>query len=106
MQELCDRVAILVEGKIVAIKDLNEIVNSSQKVIARIQCDKPEAAFDEISALEDIEVKLVDGQVYIRCENEKIAIVNKALVKKDIAIFAITIKKRTLEDIYKELAKW
>ena len=106
MQELCDRVAILVTGKIVAIKDLKEIVDSTQKVIARIACDKPQEAFDAIEKLKDIEVKLVDEQVYVRCENEKIALINKELVKQDISIFSITIKKRTLEDIYKELAKW
>ena len=105
MQELCDRVAILVSGKIVAIKDLNEIVSTTQKEIAKIMCDKPQEAFDIISTLEDVEVKLVNDAVYVRCINEKIALINKSLIKKDINVYSVTIKKRTLEDIYKELAK-
>ncbi len=104
MQELCDRVAILVSGKIVAVKSLKEIDNAQQKIIARIECDNPQKAFELIQKLEDIEVKLVNNYVYIRCENEKIALVNKTLVQNEINIFGVTIKKRTLEDIYKELA--
>ena len=105
MQELCDRVAILVTGRLVAVKELHEIVSSTQKEIAKIMINKPQEAFDVISTIEDVEVKLVDGVIYVRCVNEKIAEINKALVTKDIAIYSVTIKKRTLEDIYKELAK-
>ena len=106
MQEICDRVAILVTGKIVAVKELHELMDSTQKEIAKIMCDKPNDAFDVISKIKDVEVKLVDGTVYVRCVNDKIAEINKALVKKDVAIYSITIKKRSLEDLYKELAKW
>ena len=106
MQELCDRVAILVTGKIVAIKELNEIVSTTQKEIAKIMCDKPQEAYDIISTLDEVEVKLVNDAVYVRCVNDKIALINKSLIKKDINIYSVTIKERTLEDIYKELAKW
>ncbi len=104
MQELCDRVAILVKGKIVAVKSLKEIEETDQKVIARIECDNPQKAFELVEKLKDVEVKLVNNYVYVRCANEGIALVNKTLVKADINIFGVTLKKRTLEDIYKELA--
>ena len=104
MQELCDRVAILVSGKIVAVKTLSEIEESGQKEIAKIECSDANKAYDIISKMEDVEVRLVNGSIYVRCENEKIAAVNKALVKANIGIFGIQIRKRTLEDLYKELA--
>ena len=104
MQELCDRVAILVSGKIVAVKTLSEISDSNQKEIAKIDCSDANKAYEIISKMKDIEVRLVNGSIYIRCDSELVAAVNKALVNADINIFGIQIRKRTLEDIYKELA--
>ena len=104
MQELCDRVAILVSGKIVAVKTLNELSETNQKEIAKIDCSDANKAFELISKIEGVEVRLVNGSIYIRCDGPKIAEVNKTLVNADINIFGITIKKRTLEDMYKELA--
>ena len=104
MQELCDRVAILVSGKIVAVKTLSELNDANQLEIAKIDCSDAQKAYEIISKLEGVEVRLVNGSIYIRCESVKIAAVNKALVNGDINIFGITLKKRTLEDIYKELA--
>ena len=104
MQELCDRVAILVKGKIVAVKSLKEVESTQQKEIAKIDCSDPQKAYELISDIKDVEVKLVNGAIYIKCEADKIALVNKTLVKNDIDIYGLTIRKRTLEDIYKELA--
>ena len=104
MQELCDRVAILVKGKIVAVKSLKEVSNTQQKEIAKIDCSDPEKALPLIEKIEDVEVKMVNGAIYIKCEADKIALVNKTLIKNNIDIYGINIRKRTLEDIYKELA--
>ena len=104
MQELCDRVAILVSGKIVAVKSLKEVDSSQQKEIAKIDCSDPQKAYELIKDLEGVEVKMVNGAIYIKCETEKIALINKTLIQKDIDIYGINIRKRTLEDIYKELA--
>jgi len=104
MQELCDRVAILVSGKIVAIKDLKEVVSAEQKIIAKIECSNVEKAFEIISAIDGVEVRNVNGVIYVRCINDNLALVNKTLIKNDINVYGIVIKKRTLEDIYKELA--
>ncbi len=104
MQELCDRVAFLVKGKIVAVKSLKEVDNNQQKEIAKIDCSDPQKAYELIKDIKDVEVKLVNGAIYIKCEFDNIALVNKTLVKKNIDVFGLNVRKRTLEDIYKELA--
>lgn len=107
MQELCDRVAFIVNGKIVAVKDLKVIDAAPQKTIAKIECDNPQKGYELISAIaekEGIEVKLVNNVVYVRCDNETIALINKTLIKGNVNIYSVNVKKRTLEDLYKELA--
>ena len=104
LDALCDRVAILDKGHVVTVKSLEELEGQTEgKTIAKIECDNPTKAFDILSAEDGLEVKLVGGFVYVRFLGDRMAEINKKLVLQDILVKSIAVKKRTLEDVYKEL---
>lgn len=106
MQALCDKVAILNKGHIVVEKTLDEIENQENGyTIAKIECSDPTLAASVIEQMGDVEVKIVDNFVYIKFKGDRMAEINKELVLKDISVTSLSIRKRTLEDVYKELMK-
>ena len=105
LDALCDRVAILEKGHVVTVQSLEELEGQMDgKSVAKIECDNPEKAY-EILSQEDLEVRNVDGIIYVRFAGDKMAEINKKLVLADILVKSIAVKKRTLEDVYKELMK-
>lgn len=106
MQELCDRVGVMVRGKLVGIKRADEIEDSaSEKVVLNIVCSNQQLAKQLVENNFECQTKIVDGKLFIQTKSEDVAKINKLLVQNDIDVSGINIKKRTLEDVYKEMTK-
>lgn len=105
MQELCDRVAIMAKGKIVGIKTSAEIEdNASGTSIANIVCNDIMKAKQLIEDNFGCQLKIVNNKLFIKTASENIASINRLLVENAIDVSEINIKKRTLEDVYKEMS--
>lgn len=106
MQELCDRVGIMVRGRLVGIKEASEIEdNASGKSVLYVLCDKPELACKLVESNFECQTKLENDKLYIKINTESIAKINKLLIENEIEVSAINIIKRTLEDVYREMTK-
>ncbi|MEG1608624.1 MAG: ABC transporter ATP-binding protein [Clostridia bacterium] len=106
MQELCDRVGVMVRGKLVGIKSASEIEdNTQEKAVLNIVCSDAERASALVTEKFDCQTKIVDGKLFVKTDGQNVAKINKLLVLNDIDVSGINIKKRTLEDVYKEMNK-
>lgn len=107
MQALCSKVAIMSKGKIVAIKSSQEVQEEGGDVtIACILCDDAIKGQNVINDFDqEIETRVLDNKLYVRFKGDKLSQINKQLIINDINILQVTVKKRTLEELYKELTK-
>lgn len=105
MQQTCTRVAFMKKGQVVTIKELSELEMNEDEVIACFTVSDIEKAESLIKQeYQDIPLKLKDGKLYIKTSQEGFSQVNKLLILNDIAIYNIAMKKKSLEDMYKEMS--
>lgn len=106
LEELCDRVGIIKRGKLIAVDTIANLQKDNNEIILRMTCSDVIKAAQIIAELEDIQVKVVDQYLYVKCTSEQqISDVTAALVGAGVAITSINTKKKTLEQIYMETVK-
>lgn len=106
MQQLCDRVGFLSKGKLIAVKTMQEIQDGLDKVkIISVSCDEPNRAGEIIKEKFGYRTTVKNGLLYVEFKGENIGDLNTELVKSGINISGLSEKKRSLEEIYKELTK-
>ena len=106
LEELCDRVGIMKRGKLIAVDTIANLQKDNNKIILRMTCSDVIKAAQIIAELKDIQVKVVDQYLYVKCTSEQqISDVTAALVGAGVAITSINTKKKTLEQIYMETVK-
>lgn len=106
LEELCDRVGIMKRGKLIAVDTIANLQKDNNEIILRMTCSDVIKAAQIIAELEDIQVKVVDQYLYVKCTSEQqISDVTAALVGAGVAITSINTKKKTLEQIYMETIK-
>lgn len=106
MQTLCDRVAFMSKGKLVAIKTRAEIERGlGDVVILSVICDEPNRAAALIGEKFGFRTKVQAETLYVEVKGGNAAEINKALIESGISVVSFSVKKRTLEEMYKELTK-
>ncbi|MEI5905723.1 ABC transporter ATP-binding protein [Bacillus spongiae] len=103
MEMMCDRIAIIQNGKLVDVQSVNDFVEG----------DKQTYQF-EVSSLEKIEVimseelsqfsyKIVNEHLHIQLQKQQISDVVKVLVDHGLFVLSVTSTKKTLEDRFLEI---
>ncbi len=106
MQTLCDRVAFMSRGRIVAVKTRAEIERGlGDVVILSVLCDEPNRAAALINEKFGFRTKVQAETLYVEVKGGDAAAINKALIENGISVVSFSVKKRTLEEMYKELTK-
>ena len=106
LEELCDRVGIMKRGKLIAVDTIANLQKDNNEIILRMTCSDVIKVAQIIAELKDIQVKVVDQYLYVKCTSEQqISDVTAALVGAGVAITSINTKKKTLEQIYMETVK-
>lgn len=106
MQELCDRVAIMSKGKVITLKTVEELANGTEEhSIISIMCNDLLRAEELLKEKFDCQTKISDNKLFIKIIIDDVAIINKFLIMNDIMVTSINIKKKTLEEVYKEMMK-
>ena len=98
MELLFDKIAIIDEGKIIEIKDMNK--KEEQKTII-FKIDNPEKA-KEILEDNSILSTTNDKDIEVKITENEIANLNKILVKNDINVYRIEQKQNKFEDEFVE----
>lgn len=106
MQTLCDRVAFLSRGRLVAVKTKEEIERGlGETSILSVVCDEPNRAAALINETFGYRTKVQGTTLYVEVKGGNTADINKALIQNGISVVSFNVNKRTLEEMYKELTK-
>lgn len=105
MQLMCDRFAIIEQGKLIHISAINEIHEEQVLQPIVFEVDNLEVAMQLLKE-NDIgeEMKIIgDVQFTVNLDKESIAVANKLMVTNDINVYAINQVTTSLEDRFLEL---
>lgn len=106
MELMCDRVAIIQNGKLVTVNTLREIVSGKAEAELQIlfDVDRPEGALALIQHVyPQIDANLQNGGLSLALSREQIAEVNSSLVAAGFKVYGIETVTRTLEDKFLEI---
>lgn len=99
MELMCDKVAVINKGKIVKVEEIGEKHEEDKGHETIISVDNVKMA-EKILKDEKYEVKIVDQKISINVTYEKVPKAIKLLATKDINIYNVVQKEKTLEDIF------
>lgn len=105
MQLMCDRVGIIVDGKIVDVKGIDDLVRESEGNHFVYHIKVMEDLDRAMALIDDKEISAVDQDTFaVTLDNEQaVADIVTRLVLNQIKILGVTAIKRNLEDIFIEL---
>jgi ABC-2 type transport system ATP-binding protein len=101
VQELCDRVGIVVRGRLVAESTVAELRGDSTLHVVADPIDK--AASCVRAMVGDRAVRVVDDGLDVSVPPERAAAVNAELVGAGVAVSALGVRERSLEQVFFEL---
>lgn len=99
MQLMCDRVAVLDNGKIVKVEKISE-TNEEKEETVEINVKNTEKAVKILKEKFNLDVKLENNKINITLQTEKLPEVIKKLAVADTEIKSVIPKEHTLEDIF------
>ncbi|WP_316572916.1 ABC transporter ATP-binding protein [Neobacillus sp. YIM B06451] len=106
MQLMCDRFAIIEQGKLIHISSINQLHDEGENVQTVLFVVNNLEAAMQLLRENDLgnEMKIVgEDQFSINLEKEEIAVANRILVTNDISVYAINQVTASLEDRFLEL---
>jgi ABC-2 type transport system ATP-binding protein len=107
MQLMCDRFAIIEQGKLIHISTMNESETEETKVLRIVELEVSDASLAAKLLSEKMpEVKVTsikESRLMLSVEKETIPEINKLLVLNEIDVFEILNVKATLEDRFLEI---
>ncbi|MBP3963822.1 ABC transporter ATP-binding protein [Paenibacillus lignilyticus] len=105
MELMCDRVAILQQGKLVDVKPIQEFVQSADLAQTYVIEAKPvERALDAMKEMEDVmEVKAVPEGLEFMTEKERIPDILSELMRLDVRVYGVQAQRQSLEDRFLEI---
>lgn len=102
LQEVSDKIAVMSHGKIVSVLSREDVLSYDGKVVVKIVCDEPTRASELLTENFTCKTKIVDGELYAETLENTVPEMNKMLILNDIHVSSVAIKKRSLEELYKE----
>ncbi len=101
VQQICDRVGIISEGRMVAERTVGELSGEHELVIA---ADPLDEARRHLSTLVGADaVRTTDDRLRVQVDPQAVAGINKVLVDAGVAVSELRTAERTLEDVFFEL---
>jgi ABC-2 type transport system ATP-binding protein len=102
MELMCDRVAIIQNGKLVDVRLIKEYTNDGNKSKVLFEVDQKELALSVLGSTSYTAVSLPEGLEFA-IEREQIAEVNALLVHSGVKVYSIKTITQTLEDKFLEM---
>ena len=99
---LCDRVAIIDYGKIVAMDKPEKLKNSIGSDILTLNVDNGKRLFEELKKIEWVrDIRMYDGKIEIKVKNAEEKIVELiSVLKSEKNVRSISVHKPSLEDVF------
>ncbi|CAH0119393.1 Bacitracin transport ATP-binding protein BcrA [Paenibacillus sp. CECT 9249] len=104
MELMCDRVAIIQNGRLIDERSVHDAGRYSGIVQAEFEVDRPDAALDALSGSWTEASVSADGQrLIVEADRERIAEANAQLVQAGIKVYGIRTLTKSLEDQFLEM---
>ena len=101
IQQVCDRVAVIAKGKLVAEGPVTELLLSPDHATVEVACDRPEEARSRLAELPYVEqVEVAGDRLLVMLEEEHIADVNQELVEAGHRVAALVPRRQSLEEFF------
>jgi ABC-2 type transport system ATP-binding protein len=98
MELLCDRVAIIQNGKLIDVQLIKDYINEGDQIKVLFELDQKELAHNILSSAPPFNAITVETGLELTLEREQIAEVTTRLVQNGIKIYGINKIAQTLED--------
>jgi ABC-2 type transport system ATP-binding protein len=105
MELMCDRVAIIQQGKLIDVRPIQAFTGqSNHNQIYRIEVDAPEQALNILQDFEGIDdLQIIDGHVQLSAQRDHIPGLTARLVHANLKLYSIRVHQRSLEDQFLEI---
>ena len=104
MELMCDKVAVINQGKIVKVESLKENEEDNTNEVKTVQCvlkvKTPENAINIIKEKLNKQANLKDGKVYVTANKGELPNIIKTLVLSDVEVEYANENEHTLEDYF------
>jgi len=107
VEQLCQRVAILKEGQVLAQGKVTELLRRGQGVQIRVVNDPQKAVqfLQTLPGIKEKEISLTENLLFLAVASERIPEINHFLSQKGILVAEIRAKEETLEDFFLALTE-
>lgn len=106
VQLLCDRVAIIHEGKILKIAPIDQLVSSETRVEWQVHpLSKAATILQRLHPMSTIEKDEEQNRLWLQMPIDKIAPANERLIAEQVSVRGILPQQQTLEDIFLQLTR-
>jgi ABC-2 type transport system ATP-binding protein len=99
VEMVCDRVAIIDHGRVIATGPIQELLSSSLEIDAEVR-DAGPGAIDALRRIGQV-VEQTDGRILLRLDDrEKIPLVAEALLRHGAKLYSLSHRRGSLEDLF------
>lgn len=104
MELMCDRVAIIQNGKLVDVRLIHAYTQSEGKLHVAFEMSGPDQAKAlALAAAQSVEAEAAEGGLVLLLDREETALWNKRFVEAGLAVYGIRAAKKSLEDQFLEM---
>jgi ABC-2 type transport system ATP-binding protein len=103
MQLMCDRVAIIQEGRLIDVQSIKDIMNEETNSSVVFELHDSELALETLASQPSAKPKKVDEGVECWLEKEQIAVINEMLVKAGVKVYGIKKITPSLEEKFLQM---
>jgi ABC-2 type transport system ATP-binding protein len=98
VQHICDRVAVIDRGRIIAESTVEELRGGTELIVAATPSD---LARSELESMREVEgVRTFEGALRVRTDDRHTALINRTLVAAGVAVTELRRDERELEDVF------
>jgi ABC-2 type transport system ATP-binding protein len=98
VQHICDRVAVIDRGRIIAESTVEELRGGTELIVAATPSDLARA---ELESMREVEgVRIFGGALRVRTDDRHTALINRTLVAAGVAVTELRRDERELEDVF------
>lgn len=104
MELMCDRVAVIQNGKLVRVDRMRDIVKTEEIRRTRLEAEPVDQAQSVLATLvPDVDVSVVEGQLELKLARGQVPQIVSGLVQAGVRVYGIQAVTKTLEDSFLEL---
>jgi ABC-2 type transport system ATP-binding protein len=101
VQQICDRVAVIDHGRLIAESTVDELRGGSELVVSATPSDVARSTLEEMPAV--TQVRSVGGDIRVRVDDRHTAAVARQLILAGVDITQLRRDERQLEDVFFEI---